>query len=947
MRPFPALLAAVAFSLNIPAAQADALTNSAALVLVNHQPFPIRMPFALKGAGSLAPSNAAPGAVFQSDGSNVWFVASLAPGEKKSIPNFETSYGTAKKAFRAVPAETGLRLEFDGKDAGTLSWDVVLKPSGFETSTDAVPSFNRVFEPMPLQFHVIRSGPVFDSLEASAQTKGLDLSIHARAFHAGFLEVDGQLRNQSAVETSNIYAAAVCRWDQPNFNSRTLCYDNHISALGGNSSSPFRRGEGRHQFIQRGTDWVRTEFFDDLCAAWLNNFDPSFTIEVPATAKTPAHYAGANLPQLGQETQTKGDRLYLITEIARSNIRSFRDRLKDNILPPEGESVSWRNLLALGSEQLDERRADELFTGWTSYNRQTLTNGTARVSFGVDSVRFGTSYFPYSTLGENFDDWKLPGMDREGFWPLAADTVTHWQLFADDIRRDLRIAKSMGFQLIRLHHFELLAPIDKTIRRQYLDFLFGELRHLQLKALLDIYASPEEITDLLSRYGDVVDGVEIENEVLIWGIPLDRPTYWNSVYDAVKAAAPNVKVNLTGYNNTGMFNRLNQLGVKYDRVSLHSYIDTLAAIPSGRGYALALASYASAHDKTPIITEWNWRGLTRMTEAARAQVYPGIMGGAVGTRGIRDFYQFQFNETLCANPRTGRGNVLRHYELLHLSRRPKLEAFALMNIIQKYSSPHEPLHDVRADTSPVVLDAKGRGEAKVTLQNNGDAPQSLWVTVEGPAALNASLSEPRNFTLSPRQERALTVRLKATDQRPGYYHCFLRIEGVSAGLKYAEIEASKPGIPAFDGAEPLVDWSLPVKVLYGANASSLEVETAIAIAETLEAATGKPVEALPITEFAFSEAGADLLLFVGTPETNERIPAFSNPAAVQGGFVESIPLQTGGLGLAVTGRSSREVEQAGMNFILSYWKNARDSAAGKIPLVRKDLPRGINPAKLP
>src|SRR5205814_5890035 len=167
----------------------------------------------------------------------------------------------------------------------------------------------------------------------------------------------------------------------------------------------------------------------------------------------------------------------------------------------------------------------------------------------------------------------------ESFWPLAADTVNQWRLFADDIRRDLRIAKAMGFALVRLHHLELLGPIEKKVRQEYLDFLFGELRHLKLKAMLDVYASPEQITELLKRYGDVVDSVEIENEVLIWGIPLDRPKYWNEVYDAVKSVAPQVQVHLTGYNNTGMFDRLAALGVKSDRVGLHSYLDSLEAIP--------------------------------------------------------------------------------------------------------------------------------------------------------------------------------------------------------------------------------------------------------------------------------------------------------------------------------------------------------------------------------
>src|SRR6185369_10000446 len=114
-------------------------------------------------------------------------------------------------------------------------------------------------------------------------------------------------------------------------------------------------------------------------------------------------------------------------------------------------------------------------------------------------------------------------------------------------------------------------------------------------------------------YCDVIDSVELENETLIWGIPLDRPEQWKKCYDSIKKAAPHVRVHLTGYNNTGMFNRLVQLGVPFDRMGLHAYQDSLDAIPSARGYALALSSAATKLGKPPVITEWNWRQLTRMT----------------------------------------------------------------------------------------------------------------------------------------------------------------------------------------------------------------------------------------------------------------------------------------------------------------------------------------------
>src|SRR5205814_924976 len=160
------------------------------------------------------------------------------------------------------------------------------------------------------------------------------------------------------------------------------------------------------------------------------------------------------------------------------------------------------------------------------------------VQFGVPYTKFGTAYFPYSTLGENFGRLHMPGMSQEGYWPLAADTVKQWNLFADDIRRDLRIAKAMGFESIRLHHLEMLEPLD----------------------------------------------------------------------------------------------RLRRLGVKFDRVGEHAYQDSLDAIPSGRDFALAASDYGTEIGKPPVITEWNWRGLTRLTPEARAKVYPPIFENVLATR---------------------------------------------------------------------------------------------------------------------------------------------------------------------------------------------------------------------------------------------------------------------------------------------------------------------------
>ncbi len=900
----------------------------------------------------------------QALGSNAVLVADLAPGKEKQLElgQHNAPQSTALTVTAANPA---IGVVFNGKNLGSLSWDIVLQELKKRPADegDGPPSTRRDFaagfQPLPLSFSRVSNGPVFDTWTAETTKAGLKFTVQLRVYHEGFLDVNARLINDGAIRTTNIYAAVVCRWEQPGSEGRTLCYDNRISAFGDTAYSQFREAGGRHQFLQRGVDWIRTSYGDGITTAWLNDFAASFTVVAPATAKTPAHYTGANLPQLGQEAQSAHQTLYSITEISRSTTRSFRDRMKEFILPPRGEGVAFASRIVFSPANFDDAAADAMFLSYTSWQKQELVAGHPQISFGTPSVRFGTSYLPYSTLGENFDKRKLPGMDRESFWPLAADTVNQWELFADDIRQDLRIAKTMGFELIRLHHLELLASIDPKIRQAYLDFLFGELRRLRLKALVDMQASPEEIAALVTRYRDVIDGVEIDNEVLIWGIRLDRPAYWSKVYDAVKKVAPEIRVHLTGYNNTGMFNRLEALNVNFDRIGLHNYLDAVEAIPSGRGYALALASAGNKLGKEPVITEWNWRQLTRMTPEARAAIYTNIIEGAVGTRSVPDFYQFQFNETMSPNPRVGRGRILRHYELIHLSRRPKPEAMELMKLIEKYAPANAPIRVLKISHDVVNLTPAGQGTATMELLNTGKQTLSLRASVESGTNFQAQLTGGSSLQLAPGEKKTLTLKLATKEPTPGFYHAFVRLEGTNGFLRYGWVEARLSGVPKLDvetksnvayprgiAEELKLDWSGPFTVVYGDDAPVLEAETAIAIAETLESSLGRPVEALTLSAVTKKQRETDSLIVVGTKETNKLVAELA-PSVPSTNSVSSVHPAGQPFRLVISGDDSLAVEDAGMDFLLRYWKSAKDSAVRRVGVVEKELKRGDDASALP
>ncbi|MBA3601471.1 MAG: hypothetical protein H0W45_09590, partial [Acidobacteria bacterium] len=766
------LYSTIIFSAGAVVIRAQAAAKSQtpqAVRIVNNQPFAVKMPVSLAVKN---PSDAAlrtldnNPAQIDSDGDNLFFIADLPASSSKDY-RFERTAKPIKinRKLFVSPAENGISLALGALNVAQLSFDIIyrdsrpeeLKGEPYSTKID----FSKDFQSLPIYFKKVSEGTVFDVWRGAALDGGLQLSIEIRAFHDGFLDIKSEFQNIAADKTENVYAAVVTRWRQPKNIERSICYDNRIKKLGEKEWTQFRVGESRNWYVQRGVDWIKTNFADNVSVAWLNDFSQSFTVHQDAKGKRPARFVGANIPQIGYEAQTNENDVYILTEIARSNLKSYAERLEDNRLMPRGESVSFSSRLIISETALTDEQVDNAFVAYTSYAEQKQTDDKIDYEIGVPFTRFGTNYFPYSTLGENFDIKKLPGMDRDAYWAFAADTVNKWQLFSDDIRRDLRIAKTLGFELIRLHHLELIQGVDKAKQTEYLDFFFGEMRKLKLKALIDARISAADTADLVRRYRDVIDGVEVDNEVLIFGINDDAPAYWKRVYNAVKEVAPEIPVHLTAHTNTGAFDRLQKLGVPFDKIGQHAYADGLDSQANMRGFSLAAASYGRRVGKPPIITEWNWRFLTRLTPEERAKVYAPIFENVLKTRSMPVMYQFQFNESLAMNPKALKG--IRHYEQIWLSRRPKPEAFVLSGLINKYGSPTHPNKLLNVEYSVIELDARGSGAAQFRITNTSGKNLNLTAAIETPANLKATMRNAKdaNLRLKPNASTVVKVALQA------------------------------------------------------------------------------------------------------------------------------------------------------------------------------------------
>lgn len=909
--------------------------------VVNNQPFPIHTPLVVRNVTLPDGATAA-----QQVGDDAVIVVSAPAGATVQAPLEIPANVRMRSRVELKPDANAIGIAFDGKDLGKLAWGVIVRPidpTGPQTqmtARDTKRDFAAEFSALPLSFTKIGEGPVFQTWSASASGSGLKLDVELRAFRAGFLDVNARYTNESA-PTEDVYAAVICRWEQPNVAQRVLCYDNQPAAFSDGAFTPFRRGEERYLYFQRGVDWINTSFAGGeaggASALWLKDFTPSFTVHREKTGNVGARWIGANTPQLAQEAQAKGDAIYSISEIARPNLRQHLSRLDHNVLPNPGEGLAIVSRMIFRDTPISDERADQHFIAYTGYNPQEKTENGARVTFGVPFTRFGTNYFPYSTLGENFVTLKQPGMSSDYYWPLAPETVKQYTLFADDIKRDLRIAKAMGFELIRLHHVELLWDKDahgkeyltEQQRNEYLDFYFAELKHLGLKALLDIKLSPEETAKFVKRYRDLIDGVEIDNEILIFQIFDANVQYWKDVYKAVKEVAPDMPVHLTGHTNTGAFDRLIKLGVPFDRVGAHAYMDSLDNINSGRNFGLAVADYATTVNKPPVITEWNWRFLTRMTPEARAEIYRPIFENILETRAIADVYQFQFQDGLAMSPTRLKG--IRHYELLNLSRRPKPEAMVMMDLIQTYSNPAAGHRVLRTAYQHVDL-RDGKNTIKVSVTNTSDKPRTVTATAEGPDELQLKIAGDGKFDVGPGATATALLEISLADANkalPGFYHAFVRFDGGDGLVSYGWVEARKSGAPridaqtnaevAYDGDVLGFDFNRPIAVVYPVEATVMELEAAWVIYQTLESATGRVVDIYQANDLP---GDVKRLIWVGP------------------GKAQKPTVKRDGEQLIVTGKTQEHVTQAAMDLTLRYWKTAKDSGAAKVGLVAESTEKG-------
>jgi hypothetical protein len=820
-------------------------------------------------------------------------------------------------------AAEGSRIDVRWGDKALASLDLalVVLPGRTATTDDVIPAF----DPLEIRWKEQPGGVLHGTIER--QGYRIEMSLVPDA--GGSLTLRTRLVHMED-SPGRAYVALVRRVSVPDgIDSARIRFNGRV--LDG-ASSPDTWS--RDFWYSSGVDWLSWKT-GELSMVAVNGYSPVPTIDRDSTWVQGSHF------YVWGRTRRAGNQLYLISELSGPNPNQAKSgymRVTPYATMPAGDTVdlSWR--LAIG-EQRPTRWEDSQLRVFSGFQSVHADSGVETVELGAPAVSFGTSYFPYSTFTENFDYFRTPGLDRETWWPFSPLMWSNWRAFVPRMQTDLHIIRAMGFEWVRLHHLELLQEMDTEQALAFLDFYIGEARKLGLHVLVDTQGPAEWVTLIASRYGDVVRRIEVENEVLIPGIGPGDAERWTTLYRAAKRANPDAQVFFTSAGNDGVFERLRTLGVPFDRVGLHAYKHGPEWKESLSSHALAAAAYARSRGRFVTLGEFNWKGLTRLSPEERRKEFAAVYEAMLAPRAIPELFQFQFHETFGVNPSIARRSGVRHYETISLDRRPKPEAYELMRLISEYARPDAPVRELSV-TIPEARFVDGRATVPFTIVNRSGRTLSLHLTAMAFGALDTRVTSAAELSLQPGDSvrGAMALRLRPNAQY-GTYHHFLEV-AYDDKAAYGWGIVANPGAPRFEKNSPLeervaypqgadvvekLDWSRPVAVAFGPKASALEMEMAYLVANTLQSATGRPVRLSSTADVPDSLMRTGDLILVGTSTSNPLVSSATPQRVHDKGVVLLRDRGAGSQWLLLTGSTPGAVQAAATDFVLRYWKSAKDS----------------------
>ncbi len=814
----------------------------------------------------------------------------------------------------------GMTIHNAGNDLGRVEFGLAVIPGKVGTFAQAVASFN----PLDITFTQQHNGTYLG--KATVGDYQVEMTLDPNS--GGWLDCQAKITYTSD-KSDPVYLALIRKVTMPDVTGVKTDWNGVI--MNGTDDPAIT---DRIATLTKGVDWCSWKS-GGLSWAAVNQFSAGYTCQDSKGKWIPANHF-----YTWEKAADKDGSIYLVSEVAGANLSQDNGKymgVRAYCPPQKNEPVILKWRLAMAQSPKADWEKSQLYVT-AGYRNVIQMKDKAVVDLGVPYVEFGTSYFPYSTMTENFDYYRTADLDREGWWPFSPKMWENWKAFQPQMATDIRIIKAMGFDYVRLHHLELLGEMDRKNAFAFLDFYMGECRKLGLKVLFDTAGSDEWVCSVVGRYKDVVKFVEIENEILIPGIPKGAPERWTGQYNAVKKVAPNTQAFLTGACNQGMFDRLTYLGVPFDRIGFHNYKHGAAFDESIPSVMLGVANQATDYGKPAVLGEFNWKLLTAWSPEARGKEVGKIYAKMLEPRAIPNIFQFHWQETMSVNPRLTRQGI-RHYETINLDRTPKPEALELMSLIRKYANPSSPVRALPIAVTPVAMSQGGTVSVPFSIANKTVKPVSVKLSVESFQGLTCKLTTKAAITLKPREKcNGMLNVLIAKDALPGTYHYFVKAES-AGGSSYGWGTVRKQGAPKFDapvmpdlveyvGGADIVnkfDYSKPICIVFAKDCPIVEMEMAYQLRNTLQCATGRFVYLCSTPDVPKSYTDSGNLILIGTFVQTQHEGA--RPLDTGKGMVILDDKGNGRQWLYLAGVTTDEVRAAATDFVLRFWKNAKDSTS--------------------
>lgn len=515
-------------------------------------------------------------------------------------------------------------------------------------------------------------------------------------------------------------------------------------------------------------------------------------------------------------------------------------------IPVSGASSSRLSYRLLPTKDRALAEVDEAFIAFVGHRQRVVSGDELHVGFGLDAVQFGVTV---SVAGDATDAFEQ-----------------------DEIRRNMRIANALGIDWIRIDGISAPNPAqsylggpDGGATLAHLGFLTESARKVGLGLLLRLALSPSDARLVAERFGDAITFYEIDNTHASIG------PNWPQISQEILAVQPQAII---------LLSRSEPLSEGVQAIGRQLKVRPNEPVGTIKDASLSVAGEALRQQKMALVTDFTVGLDLRQTEESQANQLFTAYDALLAQRSL----PFVFHSSLISTPSgSSRGN-----HLLRSDGTPTRGASAFHEIIRRNSSDTHRIKTLDIRMPAVSIRPGASVVVPVTFTNGSSQVLEVKTRLHLPEGLTGDTGE-RSITLRPRQSQTLERALIAAQElSPGFYHLFEEAhysDTVRIGWTYAASRGrpaiamgNRPGPVAYVGqfaSLDRIDLSNIRHVIFGRDASDLEVDWAVRLGDSLRRATGTDIKQWS-DERVEGEQTSRSHVLIGNQKTNPEIARLLN-----------------------------------------------------------------------